>query len=297
MELERTNSTIGGRSKILLIVPNTASVNDGDTTFAVQQIQLMREEVPDLRILFLAGGTPNRFARFVQDETRDIFRVFPETSVVGQNIAQTVAPVVQRVQTGKIFIIFFYSFKHIALNISVPRRIINPRCGANFQAQGRGNNQMNAHVDPDGIIFYRLHPNYFFLKSNEGQRRLRIQGMGHGTLNVCSSRTNELPHQNNTVGDVNCRSILRDSFEVDLTNACEDFSLIHQCPPLFISVQGRAPPGANSYQCNDYDCQFPDSMRFVIQTENLDCFNGIGRVFATLFSAILPILIVLRQFF
>lgn len=100
MNFERTNGTLSGRSKVLLIVPNTASVNDGDTTFAVQQIQIMREEVPDLRILFLAGGTPNRFARFVQDESRDIFRVIPATTGVGQNVAQTVTPVVQRFQSS-----------------------------------------------------------------------------------------------------------------------------------------------------------------------------------------------------
>ncbi len=38
---------------------------------------------------------------------------------------------------------------------------------------------MNAHVAPDGIVFYRIHPNYFFIQSQAGQRRVRIEGLGH----------------------------------------------------------------------------------------------------------------------
>ena len=84
--------------------------------------------------MFFAGGSAGRFNRFVQDETRDIFTLRPTGGGVGDQVQTQVNPVVTRVQ-------------------QVPRRIINHRCGSNWQTNEWGNNQMNQYVEPFGNEF------------------------------------------------------------------------------------------------------------------------------------------------
>ena len=102
---ERSSVSTGGRSHIALIVPNTASVNEEHTNFAVEQLQIFREEVPDLRFIFWAGGSPNRFDRFVREPARDTLPLRMDM----QNIGEITTPVILRIQQE-------------------PRRIINHRC-------------------------------------------------------------------------------------------------------------------------------------------------------------------------
>lgn len=66
------------------------------------------------------------------------------------------------------------------------------RCGANWQSEGQsGNSVLIQFVEPRGIVFYRLHPNYFF--ENADNRRIRIHGSGFSTITVCQSRNVERP--------------------------------------------------------------------------------------------------------
>lgn len=106
---ERATVQVGGRSTIALIMPQTAAVSEADTNFAVQQMQIFREEVPDLRFIFWAGGTQNRFERFVREPARDVYPLRIESNGIGADSIQALAfPVIHRIQQE-------------------PRRIINHR--------------------------------------------------------------------------------------------------------------------------------------------------------------------------
>lgn len=81
--------------------------------------------------------------------------------------------------------------------------------------------------------------------------------------------------------DIACRQLLSDSLEIPLRDFCSAHSIIHQCPPLFISVAGGGADAQDSnqqFRCNDRDCRFPDNIRFSISVENLGCFSGVGRL-------------------
>lgn len=85
-----------------------------------------------------------------------------------------------------ILIFTLYNFK-----ILVPRRVINFNCDAKWeQGENRENVMFEDNVEPEGINFYRVHANYFYGNEN---RKIRVQGQGYGTLNVCYSRQVELP--------------------------------------------------------------------------------------------------------
>lgn len=168
MSAERTNSSMSGRSKIGLIMPNTAAVSEGDSNYAIEQLRILSEEIPDLRLIFFAGGSHTRFNRFVRDEGRDTYqlRELGSGAVIDTVHVQT-NPVIHRIQQE-------------------PRRIVNPRCGHDWIQSDWGSNSFNQYVEPGGIVFYRLQPNYFF--QNGDNRRIRIQGHGFAPLSVCHSR-------------------------------------------------------------------------------------------------------------
>lgn len=74
MNREREDIAVGGRSFIALLMPHQAGqVDEGATNFALEQFQLFREDVPDLRFIFWSGGSENRFERFVREPARDLF--------------------------------------------------------------------------------------------------------------------------------------------------------------------------------------------------------------------------------
>uniref|UniRef100_A0A182SC21 VWFA domain-containing protein n=1 Tax=Anopheles maculatus TaxID=74869 RepID=A0A182SC21_9DIPT len=99
MAAERRTNNLSGRSKIALVIVHTDRVSEGDTNFAIQHLQIFREEVPDLRFLYLAAGEPSRFNRFVRDERRDVFPLRElETGVVVDTIRVQLTPVIHRIQ-------------------------------------------------------------------------------------------------------------------------------------------------------------------------------------------------------
>lgn len=110
MNHERQSVHVAGRSMIALIVANMAPVSEQHTNFVVQQMNVFREDVPDLRFLYWAAGTLNRFDRFVREPARDVYPLRIDLQGIGGDSMQTVAfPVIHRIQQE-------------------PRRIINHRC-------------------------------------------------------------------------------------------------------------------------------------------------------------------------
>lgn len=264
MMAERQNNSMSGRAKVSLILPNTAAVSEGDSNFAVERLHILREEVPDLRLMFFAGGTPTRFNRFVREESRDIFQMREiGTGAIIDSVNVQTTPVIRRIQQE-------------------PRRVVNPRCGHDWIQTTWGSNSFNQYVEPRGIVFYRLQPNYFY---QQGQnRRLRIQGHGFATVTVCHSRWVQLPRANTTQNNeaVNCRVINTETVDIDLSNACEGHSVIHTCPPVFFSVEHTQQTEVTNLRCTERECRFPDNARFAVVVENMGCFSSAGKLFSSL---------------
>lgn len=94
-------------------------------------------------------------------------------------------------------------------------------------------------------------------------------------MNVTFGRQNN----SNADNDITCRTLNTDSLEVELRDFCSGHSVIHQCPPLFVSVAGAAAAdAAAAFRCIDRECRFPDNIRFSITTDNLGCWSAAGRL-------------------
>lgn len=280
MNHERQSVHVAGRSLIALVVPNMASVNEEHTRFADERLNLLREDVPDLRFIFWAGGTHTRFDRFAREPARDVYPLRIDLQGIGGDSIQTVAfPVIHRIQQE-------------------PRRIINHRCGADWRQEGQaGTAQSIQFVEPNGIVFYRLHPNYFF--HNGDDRRVRIHGAGFSSITVCHSRQVERPRANATTnpnqqGEVTCRSVNADTIEINLWDACAGHGMIHHCPALFISVEGTRPAEGQPLRCTDTLCRFPDEARFEILVDNLGCFSSAGYVISLVWLIAVSVLVSLK---
>lgn len=98
-----SKSSLTARSFISLIVTQMAGVNEADSNYGYQQIQYLRETQPDLTILFWADGSPGRFAQFVNDQQKDLFRIttFGSSSDSGQQTLTYTLPVIQRIRDSK----------------------------------------------------------------------------------------------------------------------------------------------------------------------------------------------------
>lgn len=257
LDEERARSQSSGRSFIALVVPQLSGVSEGDSNFVAEQLVGIRERNPDLKLLFWSGGSHGRFARYVQDQNRDIFPLlgFSSSGDSSQQINAYTLPVIKRIK-------------------EVPRRISNPRCNAEWQQNDWGQNNFDQFVEQSGVNFYRLSPNYF----QHSGGTVRVQGRQQAQIIVCTSRNVELPRFSNTsqqVDGVNCRQLMNsESYDYGLAGACDGYSLIQNCPPVYISVQS-APTSVPSYnQCNDLGCRFPNDIKFNINIDNLGCYSS-----------------------
>lgn len=170
---ENSKSSMSGRSFVALVIPQMAGVNEADSNYAVEQLVWLRETQPDLTLLFWSGGSAGRFARFVSDQRRDIFSLMSISSSGTDNSQQ----------------IFTYTLPVIRRIQSIPRRIANPRCNENWQQNDWGANGIDQYVEPTGVSFYRLHPNYYFRSGGN----IRIKGQSQSQVAVCWSRSVENP--------------------------------------------------------------------------------------------------------
>lgn len=103
---------------------------------------------------------------------------------------------------------------------------------------------------------------------------------------------NSQPNEN-----MNCRQLMSvESFDIDLSNACEGYFLIQNCPPLYISVEGVSQASA-SFQCNEPDCRFPDNTKFSINLEYLGCYSSSTKIISHLTVLVFGILVSMSLYY
>uniref|UniRef100_A0A034VDF0 N-acetylmuramoyl-L-alanine amidase n=1 Tax=Bactrocera dorsalis TaxID=27457 RepID=A0A034VDF0_BACDO len=266
MNAEQSNSSVGGRSLIALMMPySTVQVSSSDSSYATTQLQYIYEQVPDLHFIYYSSGQISRFATFVRDPSQDLF-----TLNTGSTPSVSSGPVVSRI-------------------VQIPRRIINPRCGSNWITPSWGTDQLAQYLNLNGTNFYRMVPNYFYGAGSN--RNVAIQSTSGIQFIICTSRTVPLPTQSNATSasggstDITCAAI-GNGFSYDLSNACNGYSYISQCPPLYISVQ--APTSIQTtVSCTDNACQTPNQARYVISVTNLGCYSGVAGLFASFVTIVL----------
>lgn len=93
---------------------------------------------------------------------------------------------------------------------------------------------------------------------------------------MCDFRYNNSTTQQE---NVNCRQLQStESYDFGASNACEGYNLIHDCPPVFLSVQAAPSAAPNYFQCNELGCRYPDDIKYTITTDNLDCASSTTKI-------------------
>lgn len=125
--------------------------------------------------------------------------------------------------------------------------------------------------------------------------QVRLTWIFNTLFNFCFSldRAN-VTNNEQQQGEVNCQNVNTDTVEINLWNACEGHSLIHYCPPLFISVEGSRIHDGQNLRCSERECRFPDSARFEIITDNLGCFNSAGNFSVSLMLLLVSLTIIVK---
>jgi len=275
LDLEKNTPSLVGKSYIALVITQLSSPDNGESNHVVEQLEFLRSDAPDLRLVFMASGATARFERFVRDKRRDLFTLTLLGGSNGESVEQHTLPVAHRLEEE-------------------PRRIANHRCGSKWNNGELGNNNIAQFVSPGGINFYRVAPNYFFRKQDN--RKLKIQGAGYGSLTVCHSREIEHPRENATVqnGQKWCRNIHSDTIDIDLYQPCSGYGRIIDCPPFYFSVEFKQTGPSTSFRCMEIGCRNPDDAKFIIHAENLGCFSSSVKVLGSIVLLVVSFLTSLR---
>ncbi|XP_067008986.2 uncharacterized protein [Anabrus simplex] len=245
-------SPVKSFATVVLFIPhNSTSLYSLKT--ARHAMNNFRKNSPDITLLFLTSGNLDTYELLV-DNMNDVYTY--------SNIRKmNTEPIITRLK-------------------QVPRRITNPCCVPILSGIDYKTYKYNQVVDYGGINYYRLHPRYLF---PAGAIRIRVQEK-RGILEVCFSRRSAQPHKTSEATE--CRTTTGPMSEVSLniTEACIGLEDVHQCPPLYISVQSR--DARPSYQCTkDPDCRSSDDVLYTVSFTGITC--GAGHFLTFSFTLIL----------
>uniref|UniRef100_A0A1B6D0F0 Uncharacterized protein n=1 Tax=Clastoptera arizonana TaxID=38151 RepID=A0A1B6D0F0_9HEMI len=249
LDYDRVTLNSGGPSTVVLIIPySTSTIADSDRDYISKKLAYYNQILPDVKFMYLTTGSKERFSSFVTDPTTDIFLL------TTTDIANSINPLITRLSR-------------------VPRRIINPWCTSSYYGSSSNNLVLTDYLEPLGVHYYRVHPNYFY---RSGSGRIRIQGSSSAVLSVCLSRTNPLPGANSTSSDSSCSQITSGYYDIPINDqTCSGASYAYLCRPIYFSVTAtQTTTTTNYYQCSDDGCRYPDSIRFTIMQDGLTCYSN-----------------------
>ncbi|KAG7207188.1 hypothetical protein KM043_008875 [Ampulex compressa] len=158
---EREQQLGGANANIILIIPYTSTINKNDNEYCVEKLKEMQRDNPDLTILILTHGAKDRWSELVRNPKTDLFSIGVGDS---HEALQSLNNVISRIK-------------------QVPQRLINTQCGADFVSVGLSNSY-ESFVEPGGINFHRMSPNYFFTGDSSNAPTIKVQGFGSNTLIV-----------------------------------------------------------------------------------------------------------------
>ncbi|KAJ9587894.1 hypothetical protein L9F63_018675 [Diploptera punctata] len=157
-------------------------------------------------------------------------------------------------------------------NLPVPIRLTNPNCGSDWSAQPYNQAEFTYSVKHYGVNYHRLQANYFY---GQGSAEITVKADTSVTLKVCFSRKNAFPDSNSTSDtSTECQHISSsNNYKYQLTQTCQDYEYLSQCPPLYVSVTSVG--NTKSYNCNQ--CQYPHNAQYTISHLGLGCRSGVSR--------------------
>ncbi|KAL4702983.1 hypothetical protein ACJJTC_008761 [Scirpophaga incertulas] len=263
LTIESSSNYVGGNATVLLFLLNSGNIENNQNVF--EQARILNDTAPDLRVLYATSSNQqDNLWNIVRDMRNDIMTVaLPST---GFNVDVALRQVLTSIQT-------------------VGRRIINPVCGADFVDQSSGTRQFVDHITPGYINYYKLSPNYFYQNNENTKVRVSRSGATLGNLIVCHSRVLQQPRQSrqNTTAHgaseqeiaANCTTLpATGNVEIFLFNACDDSMPINACSPLYLSVEATETATLNPICTSMNNCRFPFDVAYLIQVEELRCFNS-----------------------
>lgn len=119
----------------------------------------------------------------------------------------------------------------LTVSVLANRAVVNPYCGSTFSGSAR-TFSLTEYVEPNGVNYYRIHPNYFY--TGDGNRKLKITENSYGIIQVCISRIQAKP---TNISDT-CQMLRSSVQTTDVSGYCS--GSVMDCAPIYLSVQGIA---------------------------------------------------------
>lgn len=250
LDNERSRGIGGARSDVVLIIPQTNSISNGDKEYCVQTLARLREKVPDTTILIATSISKDTWSDLVKHPENDLITISVGDT---QESARSMAKVASRIR-------------------QVPKRLINTQCGSTYQPSGTSNSYDDYILPSQATIIYKLDPNYFY--QSDKSSTLNIKSSSSGSLVVCWARELLRP-DNDTVQSKSCK-LISPSETHGITVSCSGASYIHECAPLYISVTSNS---TSSFQCTDAQvCRYPNMIQYTISYKDLVCASDATKI-------------------
>lgn len=133
----------------------------------------------DATILISTYGPKETWSDFVNDATTDLFSI----SISDTQGTSSIPGLISRIKRGRYkntvifpynFIVLLLSYNIIYHIITVPQRLINTQCGANYSPVG-SSISLEGYIEPATVVSYRMHPNYFHSSDSSHSSKIKVK--------------------------------------------------------------------------------------------------------------------------
>ncbi|GLH02247.1 CSON004543 protein [Gryllus bimaculatus] len=267
LEAEKENNEAAVHANVVVLMPETSyDIPSAEITNVENKIDEYKNQYPDVRFLVFATQEKFSFKILLEDPDKDLITFYYNAGTPIET-----ADLSNRIKR-------------------IPRRIANPVCGIEWKESQYDRIDIYESISDHHTAYYRIHPRYLFGIDSE---TIKISEKSKGTVNICYSRTNEYPHDDDSDedNDSECTSLTGSETEIVLNTPCAGSNTFETCNPLYISVEVTE----SELRCNDIYCRDVDDVTIEIRHSRLTC--GAAALRSPISFAIAAILIFFKVLF
>lgn len=235
---EKRDKVSGANTRAIIFLVTSWTSNDAEKRRISDELTKLKNDRPDVHVMFTTFANPEEFRSFVVDYDRDIVSLSTDYSSVPSTIANRLA--------------------------QVGARLIFPACNEKSLSLSavESSYSYTGFINPQTVQYYRLGSENFF---SSGSLSLRFKSE-YGIGVFCYSTTNQQPGP----GD-SCRQATRpdETIEIVLNDPCPPSTTRQNCSSIYIAASSLGL--LDDKPCSERNCHTPDQVKFIFTHEGMQC--------------------------
>lgn len=242
---EKRDKVSGANTRVILFFVTSWTSNDDEKRKINDELMKLKNERPDVYVMFATFANPEEFRPFVVDYERDIVSLSTDYAGVPTVIANRLA--------------------------QIGARLGFPACGEKAMSMQavESSYSYTGFMNPQTVQYFRLGSENFY---RSGTLKLRFKSE-YGIGVFCYSTTNRQPGP----GD-NCFQATRadETVEIVLNQPCQTSATSQNCSSIYISASSLGL--LDDRPCSETNCHTPDQVKFTFTHEGMQCSGVVNMV-------------------